>query len=478
MGDTLYNKVFDLHTVRDYGDGRAQLFIGLHLVHEATSPQAFAMLRERCLSVAMPERNVATADHVIPTDTIARPFLDQLGEDMLAQLETNTEDFGLRFFAPSGNEYGIVHVIGPEQGLTQPGMTIACGDSHTSTHGAFGAVALGIGTSQVRDVLATQTVTMNRLKVRRVQIDGALAPGVTAKDVILHVIHELGVVGGVGYAYEFAGSVVESMSMDERMTLCNMAVEGGARCGYVNPDETTFAYLKGRPAAPAGEAWDRAVAWWRSIASDADAVYDDVVVMDGDVIRPMVTWGINPGQSVPVDGTLPSPEGASKDVADSYAEAYSYMGMEPGAKLGDYPIDVAFIGSCTNGRLSDFLEVSEALKHSGARVAPGVRALAVPGSNAVREELINLGVDKVLEEAGFEFRLAGCSMCLAMNTDKLVGRELAASSSNRNFKGRQGSPTGRTMIMSPLAVAAAAVNGSVCDPATVFGTVPAASSAV
>ncbi|MFD5464487.1 3-isopropylmalate dehydratase large subunit [Kitasatospora sp. NPDC127059] len=476
MGSTLYNKVFDLHTVRDYGDDRVQLFIGLHLVHEATSPQAFAMLRERGLGIAMPECNVATADHVIPTDTIARPLLDQLGEDMLAQLETNTEDFGLRFFSPSSGDYGIVHVIGPEQGLTQPGMTIACGDSHTSTHGAFGAVAIGIGTSQVRDVLATQTVTMNRLKVRRIQIDGELAPGVTAKDVILHVIHELGVVGGVGYAYEFAGSVIENMSMDERMTVCNMAVEGGARCGYVNPDDTTFAYLKGRPAAPTGEAWDRAVAWWRSIASDPDASYDDVVVMDGADIRPMVTWGINPGQSVPVDGLLPSLEGASQDVADSYAEAYEYMGMKPGDKLGDYPIDVAFIGSCTNGRVSDFLEVSEALKRSGARVSPGVRALAVPGSNAVREELLRLGVDKVLEEAGFEFRLAGCSMCLAMNMDKLVGRELAASSSNRNFKGRQGSPTGRTMIMSPLAVAAAAVNGSVCDPATVFGPATVVSS--
>ncbi|MFA7762587.1 3-isopropylmalate dehydratase large subunit [Streptomyces sp. NPDC048723] len=470
MSATLYDKVFDLHTVHDFGDGRAQLLIGLHLVHEATSPQAFAMLRERGLSVAMPEHNVATADHVIPTDSIKRPFLDQLGEDMLSELENNTEAFGLKFFGPEGSEYGIVHVIGPEQGLTQPGMTIACGDSHTSTHGAFGAVALGIGTSQVRDVLATQTVTMNRLKVRRIQIDGALAEGVTAKDVILHVIHELGVVGGVGYAYEFAGEVIDNMSMDERMTLCNMAVEGGARCGYVNPDATTFAFLKGRPSAPSGEAWDRAVSWWRSIASDPDAVYDDVVVMRGEDISTMVTWGINPGQSVSVDGLLPDPAVQEPEVAASFSEAYAYMGMEPGKKLGDYPIDVAFIGSCTNGRLSDFLEVAEAFKRSGARVAPGVRALAVPGSNAVREELVRLGVDKVLEEAGFEFRLAGCSMCLAMNTDKLVGRELAASSSNRNFKGRQGSPTGRTMIMSPLAVAAAAVNGSVADPSEVFGT--------
>ncbi|MBC6447413.1 3-isopropylmalate dehydratase large subunit [Actinokineospora xionganensis] len=469
MGSTLYDKVFDLHTVRSYGDGRCQLFIGLHLVHEATSPQAFAMLRERGLPVLMPERNVATADHVIPTDTIARPFLDQLGEDMLTRLEENTTNFGLRFLSPGSGEYGIVHVVGPEQGLTQPGMTIACGDSHTSTHGAFGAVALGIGTSQVRDVLATQTVTMNRLKVRRIQIDGELNPGVTAKDVILHIIHELGVVGGVGYAYEFAGEVIEAMSMDERMTICNMAVEGGARCGYVNPDEKTFEFLKGRPAVPTGEAWDRAVTWWKWVASDADAEYDDVVLMRGADIRPMVTWGINLEQSVPIDGLLPQIDETSPEAAASFAEAYDYMGMKPGTSLSEYPIDVAFIGSCTNGRVSDFVEVATALERSGAHVAPGVRALAVPGSNAVREELIRRGIDKVLEKAGFEFRLAGCSMCLAMNPDKLVGQELAASSSNRNFKGRQGSPTGRTMILSPLAVAAAAVNGSVCDPTSVFG---------
>ena len=468
MSSTLYEKVFDQHAVRSLGDGRYQLFIGLHLVHEATSPQAFAMLRERGLEVAYPSLNVATADHVIPTDTRTRPFLDLLGEAMLSELEKNTREFGLRFLSPANGEYGIVHVVGPEQGLTQPGMTIACGDSHTSTHGAFGAVALGIGTSQVRDVLATQTVVMNKLKVRRIQIDGSLSPGVAAKDVILHVIHQFGVVGGVGYAYEFAGEVIEAMSMDERMTLCNMAVEGGARCGYVNPDETTFAYLKGRPSAPRGEDWDRAVAWWRSIASDADASYDDKVVIDGAGIRPMVTWGINPGQAIAVDGLIPTLEGTDADTAASYAEAYKYMGMKPGTALSDYPIDVAFLGSCTNGRVSDFAEVADALERSGLQVAPGVRALAVPGSNAVRDELIARGIDKVLERAGFEFRFAGCSMCLAMNPDKLIGQELSASSSNRNFKGRQGSPTGRTMIMSPLAVAAAAVRGAVADPANVF----------
>lgn len=473
MAKTLYDKVFDLHAVRELGDGQYQLFVGLHLVHEATSPQAFSMLRERGLKVAYPERNIATADHVIPTDTVLRPYTDELGEAMLSELERNTGAFGLRFLSPDRGEHGIVHVVGPERGLTQPGMTIVCGDSHTTTHGAFGAVALGIGTSQVRDVLATQTVVVNRLKVRRVQIDGALGAGVTAKDVILYVIHRLGVMGGVGYAYEFAGEVVDRMSMDERMTLCNMAVEGGARCGYVNPDETTFAALRGRPNAPAGADWDRAVAWWRSIASDPDAPYDDVVCLDGAAIPPMVTWGINPGQAVPVDGAVPSDRDADEETAASLRDAYAYMDVEPGQPVGGLRIDVAFLGSCTNGRVSDFLQVAEALERTGLRVAPGVRALAVPGSNAVREELVSRGVDAILERAGFEFRFSGCSMCLAMNPDKLVGRELCASSSNRNFKGRQGSPTGRTMIMSPLAVAAAAVRGGIADPRSVFGT-PAA----
>lgn len=469
MGTTLYDKVFDMHAVRELGDGQYQLFVGLHLIHEATSPQAFAMLRERQLGVAIPARNVATADHVIPTDDIRRPFSDSLGEQMISELERNTKAFELTYLSPESGQYGIVHVIGPERGITQPGMTIACGDSHTSTHGAFGALAFGIGTSQVRDVLATQSVIMNRLKVRRIEISGRLSPGVSAKDVILYIIHVLGPKGGVGYAYELGGEAVHAMSMDERMTLCNMVVEGGARCGYVNPDDETFSYLHGRPEAPQGQEWERAVEWWRSLCSDEDASYDDVVVIDGAQIPPMVTWGINLGQSVPVDGQVPHQEDLPSEDRAALREACEFMELRPGQPVQEIPIDVAFIGSCTNGRVSDFVPVAEALQRTGLSVAPGVRALAVPGSNAVRDELIERGIHEVLQRAGFDFRFAGCSMCLAMNTDKLVGREVCASSSNRNFKGRQGSPVGRTLIMSPLAVAAAAVRGAVADPREVFG---------
>jgi 3-isopropylmalate/(R)-2-methylmalate dehydratase large subunit len=427
------------------------------------------MLRERGLEIAPPERTVATADHVIPTDSIQRPFQDELGEVMLAELERNTEAHGVRFLSPASGEYGIVHVVGPELGLTQPGLTIACGDSHTSTHGAFGSLAFGIGTSQVRDVLATQTVVMNRVKVRRIEVNGELAPGVTAKDVILYVIHVLGPKGGVGYAYEFAGDAIERMSMDERMTICNMSIEAGARCGYVNPDDTTFSYLRGRRHAPQGDDWDRAVEWWSSLRSEPDAEYADVVRIDAADIPPMVTWGINLGQSVPIDGRVPSDDGVDERERASVGEAREFMDFEPDQPVQEIPIDVAFLGSCTNARVSDFVTVAEALERSGRKVAPGIRALAVPGSNTVREELIARGIHETLERAGFEFRFAGCSMCLAMNTDKLVGREVCASSSNRNFKGRQGSPTGRTLVMSPLSVAASAVTGTVADPRDVFG---------
>ncbi|MFD9818101.1 3-isopropylmalate dehydratase large subunit [Streptomyces violascens] len=467
MSATLYSKVFAQHVVRELGEDQYQLFIGLHLIHEATSAQAFAMLRERGLKVAYPERNVATVDHIIPTDDTSRPFADPQSEALMSALEKNTESFGLRFLSPEQRENGVVHVIGAERGLTQPGLTIVCGDSHTATHGAFGALAFGIGTSQVRDVLGTQSVIVNRLKVRRIEITGKLAPGVSAKDVILYVIHRLGPKAGVGYAYEFGGTVIDAMSMDERMTVCNMVVEGGALVGYCNPDETTFAYLRGRPSAPQGEDWDRAVAWWRSLASDPDAEYDDRMVFDGGLIRPMVTWGVNLGQSVPVDGHVPGP--ASDPAAEAaLADARTFMGVEAGQPVAGIGIDVAFLGSCTNGRLSDFVEVAEALRQSGARVADGVRALAVPGSQEVRAQLVERGLDKVFESAGFEFRQPGCSMCIAMNQDRLNAGETAASSSNRNFKGRQGSSTGRTLIMSPLAVAAAAVRGAVADPREVF----------
>jgi 3-isopropylmalate/(R)-2-methylmalate dehydratase large subunit len=468
MGKSLYEKVFESHTVRKLDSGQYQLLMGLHLVHEVTSPQAFAMLRERGLKVLHPDRTYATCDHIIPTKSQLRPFADDLAEQMLVELERSCQEHGIRYLSPLKGEQGIVHVIGPELGLTQPGMTICCGDSHTSTHGAFGAIAFGIGTSQVRDVLATQTLAMGKLKVRRVQVNGKLRPGVYAKDVALHVIHLLGVEGGVGYAYEYGGSVFDAFSMEERMTVCNMAIEGGARCGYVNPDQTTYQYLKGRQYSPTGAAWDRALAYWQSVRSDADAKYDDVVNVRAEDIEPVVTWGITPAQSTAVNAKVPELAAFKAEEHGLVQEAYRYMGFEPGSAIAGKKIDVAFIGSCTNGRFSDFEEVVRHLQRSGKKVKPGVRALVVPGSQAVRERLIAAGYDKVFTDAGFEFREAGCSMCLAMNPDKLVGRELCASSSNRNFKGRQGSPEGRTLLMSPVMVAAAAICGEVADAREVF----------
>ncbi|MBY8856467.1 3-isopropylmalate dehydratase large subunit [Nocardia sp. CA2R105] len=469
MGKTLYDKVFDLHTVRDLGGGQFQLFVGLHLFHEATSAQAFAMLDERSSGIAYPDRTVGTIDHVIPTGTVARPFSDLRAEALVSALEANCARRGLRYLSPARGEHGIVHVVGPEQGLTQPGITVACGDSHTATHGAFGALAFGIGTTQMRDVFATQTVIADRSRVRRIEITGALGLGVGAKDVILHIINTLGPTSGVGYALEFGGPVVDAMSMDERMTLCNMAVEAGSRVGYCNPDDTTVDYLRGRPFAPAGPALDRAVRWWRSLVSDPDARYDDRVVIDGSAIEPMVTWGTNLGQSTPVTGHVPHDDPADARRTAELAAAREFMGVTAGQPVSDVAVDVAFLGSCTNGRFSDFLAVAELLQRGEFRVAPGVRALAVPGSQKVREELVARGVDKVLEDAGFEFREPGCSLCIAINTDRLVGREVCVSSSNRNFRGRQGSPTGRTLIMSPASVAASAVRGHVADPREVFG---------
>jgi 3-isopropylmalate/(R)-2-methylmalate dehydratase large subunit len=469
MGKTLYAKVFDAHTVARLPSGQYQLLMGLHLIHEVTSPQAFSMLQERGLKVLFPDRTFATVDHIIPTSNQLRPFQDSLAEQMLVALETNVKRHGIRYFAPERGEQGIVHVIGPENGLTQPGMTICCGDSHTATHGAFGAIAFGIGTSQVRDVLATQTLSMAKLKVRRVEITGRLRPGVTAKDVTLFVINRLGVNGGVGYAYEYAGDTIERMTMDERMTVCNMAIEGGARCGYINPDQTTYDYLKGRTYAPPDENWDKAVAYWESMKSDPDAAYDDVVRFKAEEIEPMVTWGITPSQSQPVSGTVPAVEQFATDEQDSVREAYEYMGVQPGAAIAGQNINVAFIGSCTNGRLSDFEAVVKMLEGKNFHVAPNVKALVVPGSMQVKSQLVQRGWDKIFTNAGFEFREAGCSMCLAMNPDKLSGNEVCASSSNRNFKGRQGSPTGRTLLMSPVMVAAAAIAGKVTDARELFG---------
>jgi 3-isopropylmalate/(R)-2-methylmalate dehydratase large subunit len=467
MGKSLFDKVWEAHTVRTLPNGQTQLFIALHLIHEVTSPQAFGMIRQLGLSVPHPERTFATVDHIIPTDTRRRPFQDPMAEQMMVALKDNCDRYGIAFFDTQSGKQGIVHVIGPEQGLTQPGITIACGDSHTSTHGAFGAIAFGIGTSQVRDVLATQTLAMGKLRVRRIRLDGRLGPGVYAKDVILHVIRTLGVNGGVGYAYEYGGSTVEAMTMEERMTICNMSIEGGARCGYVNPDETTFAFLKERPYSPRGGDWDAAMERWRGFASDPDARYDDVVTMRAEDVPPTVTWGINPGQAIAIDERVPTVEGSQPEEQASIAEALEYMKLEPGAPIKGTKVDVTFIGSCTNARLSDFREVARHIR--GHRVAPGVKALVVPGSQLVDRAARAEGLDEVFRAAGFEWREAGCSMCLAMNPDKLIGDQLCASSSNRNFKGRQGSPTGRTVLMSPVMVAAAAVAGEIADAREVFG---------
>lgn len=463
---SLFDKVWDAHAVRTLRNGQTQLFIDTHLIHEVTSPQAFGMLRDLGLPVRMPQRTFATVDHIVPTHTRAEPFEDALADEMIRELRRNTAEHGITFFDLGSGRQGIVHMVGPEQGITQPGTTIACGDSHTSTHGAFGAIAFGIGTSQVRDVLATQTIAMSKPKVRRIEVNGELGPGVYAKDVILHVIRTLGVKGGIGYAYEYAGEVFDRMTMEERMTVCNMSIEGGARCGYVNPDATTFAYLEGRPYAPQGAAWGEEVARWQALASDPGCAYDDVVRIDARDIPPTVTWGINPGQAIAVDEVVPTVEGAPEGDRAAVAEALAHMKLTPGAPIAGTAIDVAFFGSCTNGRLSDFVEVARVLE--GKKVHPNVQAIAVPGSQLVKQECERLGIDRVFREAGFEWRDAGCSMCLAMNPDKLVGDQLCASSSNRNFKGRQGSPTGRTVLMSPVMVAAAAVTGVIADAREVF----------
>lgn len=461
MPSTLFEKVWKSHAVRQLPNGQTQLYVGLHLVHEVTSPQAFDMLAARGWPVRAPHRTFATMDHIVPTDRQARPFVDLMAETMAAALERNCRAHGIPLFDVAGGAQGIVHVIGPELGLTQPGMTIACGDSHTSTHGAFGALAFGIGTSQVRDVLASQCVAMSPLKVRRIVIDGALADGVYAKDVILAIIRQLGIHGGHGYAYEYAGSTVAHMSMDERMTMCNMTIEGGALMGYVNPDATTIDYLRGRRFAPAAAEFDAAAARWLSLASDPGATYADTVRIDAATIAPTVTWGTHPGHSLGVDEVLPSPEDVPEADRAAVADALAFMQFRAGAPIAGQKVDVAFIGSCTNGRLSDLREAAGMIR--GHRVAPHVRALVVPGSQQVSAMAEAEGLDDIFRDAGFEWRGAGCSMCLAMNPDRLSGDEVCASSSNRNFKGRQGSPTGRTLLMSPAMVAAAAVAGAVVD---------------
>ncbi|HEY2133164.1 MAG TPA: 3-isopropylmalate dehydratase large subunit [Acetobacteraceae bacterium] len=436
MGQTLYEKVFNRHVLREVTPGQHQLLAGLHLLNEVSSPQAFEALRDRNLQVRHPALTLGSSDHSIATGGRPDDFADAMAAEQVTAMGRNMAAFGLNYFDPSKGEHGIVHVVAPERGLTQPGMVIVCGDSHASTHGAFGAIAFGIGTSQVRDVLASQTLLMQKLKVRRIEITGQLASGVYAKDVALHVIHVLGAKGGVGYAYEFGGEVVDRISMEERMTLCNLAIEAGARCGYVNPDQTTYDYLRGREYAPNGKAWDQAIVEWNRVRSDPDAAYDDIVMLRGETIEPMVTWGVSPDQSVPIGGLTPNLASLSDHDRDWTREVLDFMALESGGSMQGTRIDVAFLGSCTNGRVSDFEAVAGQLRGRGLRVAPHVRALAVPGSRRVREALIAKGIDRLLIGAGFEFRDAGCSLCCGMNADRLKGQQTCASSSNRNFRGR------------------------------------------
>lgn len=468
MSKNLFQKVWDAHSVATLPNGNTQLFIGLHLIHEVTSPQAFAMLKEQGVGVMHPERTFATVDHIVPTDPHQRlrPFQDGLAEDMIVALKANCEENNITYYGETNPNQGIVHIIGPELGLTLPGITVCCGDSHTSTHGAFGAVAFGIGTSQVRDVLATQTMDLAPLKVRRIEVNGKLPPGVYAKDVILHVIRHLGVNGGTGFAYEYAGDTIDNMTMEERMTICNMSIEGGARVGYCNPDDTTFEYLKGRDYAPKGDDWNQAVEYWKSLASGPDAQYDDVVSFNAADIKPSVTWGINPGQGLAIDETIPTEDQVPEHERSTWREALEYMNLKAGQPMTGVPVDVAFIGSCTNGRISDLREVAQYVK--GKKVKEGVQALIVPGSWHVARAAEEEGLVQIFTDAGFEWRKPGCSMCLAMNPDKLQGDQLCASSSNRNFKGRQGSSRGRTILMSPVMVAAAAIEGALADARQVF----------
>ena len=461
---TLYDKVWERHKVTELPNGQDQLFVGLHLVHEVTSPQAFGMLRERDLDVAYPERTFATTDHIAPTeaDKRERPLADDQAEEMLSALERNTSESGITFFGFDSGKQGITHVVAPELGLSQPGMTVACGDSHTATHGAFGSVGVGIGTSQIRDVLATGCIAADKQKVRRINVEGELGAGVYAKDVIMKIIQELGVDGGVGHVYEYGGPAIEALDMEGRLAVCNMSIEGGARAGYINPDETTYEYLRGREYVPAGDAFEERKAYWESVASDADAEYDDVVTVDADGIDPLVTWGINPGQVIEVSEPVPHPdEFEARTDREAAERALDHMEIEAGQSMLGYDVDVAFLGTCTNGRLSDFEEAATVLE--GETVADDVRALAVPGSETVRQRCEDRGIDEVFINAGFQWRRAGCSMCLAMNDDALEGDEVCASSSNRNFVGRQGSKDGRTVLMNPAMVAAAAVEGAVAD---------------
>ena len=459
---TLAEKVWDAHVVHQAEGEPDLLFIDLHLVHEVTSPQAFDGLRLAGRGVRHPELTIATADHNVPTTDIDKPIADPVSATQLAVLEANCAEFGITCYPMGNPKQGIVHVIGPEQGLSQPGMTIVCGDSHTSTHGAFGALAFGIGTSEVEHVLATQTLPQQRPKTMAVEVEGELPPGVTAKDVILAIIGEIGTGGGIGYVIEYRGSAIRSLSMEGRMTICNMSIEGGARAGLIAPDETTFAYLRGRDHAPVGQDWDDAVSYWRSLTTDDDAVFDKIVTIDATTLLPHVSWGTNPAQVTRIDANVPDPASfADENERDAAARALEYMGLSAGTPIREIPVDTVFIGSCTNSRIEDLRLAASVVR--GHRVAAGMRALVVPGSHRVKAEAEAEGLDQIFVEAGFEWREPGCSMCLAMNPDKLTPGERAASTSNRNFEGRQGRG-GRTHLVSPAVAAATAVAGHFAAP--------------
>ncbi len=463
MGRTLAQKVWDDHVVRSAPGEPDLLYIDLHLLHEVTSPQAFDGLRSTGRPVRRPQLTLATEDHNIPTIDIDKPIADPISRAQVEALRVNCAEFGVPVYSLGSIEQGIVHVVGPQLGLTQPGMTVVCGDSHTSTHGAFGALAFGIGTSEVEHVLATQSLPLKPFKTMAINVDGDLPAGVTAKDIVLAVIAKIGTGGGQGYVLEFRGSAIEGLSMEGRMTVCNMSIEAGARAGMIAPDEVTFEYLKGRDRAPQGDEWEQAVAYWKTLRTDDDAVFDAEVFIDASTLAPFVTWGTNPGQGLPLSASVPSPADASDDVDRIAIErALEYMGLEPGTALKDIKVDTVFVGSCTNGRIEDLRAVAEVL--DGRQVADSVRMLIVPGSVRVKHQAEAEGLDAIFTAAGAQWREAGCSMCLAMNPDKLAPGERSASTSNRNFEGRQG-PGGRTHLVSPAVAAATAVVGTLASPA-------------
>jgi 3-isopropylmalate/(R)-2-methylmalate dehydratase large subunit len=464
---TLFDKIWDSHVVDAAADGTTTLYIDRHLVHEVTSPQAFEGLRVAGRPVRRPDATFAVADHNVPTTDRSQGIADPESRLQVETLADNAKDFGVSYFGMDDVRQGVVHIMGPEQGLTLPGMTIVCGDSHTSTHGAFGALAFGIGTSEVEHVLATQTLVQKRAKNMRISVDGDLPTGVTAKDLILAIIGTIGTAGGTGYVIEFAGKAVQALSMEGRMTVCNMTIEGGARAGLIAPDETTFEYLKGRPYAPKGAAFEQAVAYWKSLPSDVGAHYDKEIVIDASKLVPFVTWGTSPEDAVPITASVPDPAGvADAGKRAAIERSLAYMGLTAGTRLSDITVDRVFIGSCTNGRIEDLRAAAEVAK--GRKVAAGVSAMVVPGSGLVKEQAEQEGLDKIFLEAGFEWREPGCSMCLAMNADRLEPGERCASTSNRNFEGRQGRG-GRTHLVGPAMAAAAAVTGRLTDVRALLG---------